>query len=70
MLRFAKRGQPMRAFHSTGSPGIMKANEQTAKILTDLLGCKDLEHPHAWLNCLEDHSAPARLLPGLDKAIL
>eukprot|EP00971_Amphidinium_carterae_P324887 6454888-Amphidinium_carterae.1 len=70
MLRFAKRGQPMRAFHSIGSPGIMKPDEHTVNTLADLLGCKDLAHPQAWLNHLEDHSVPARLLPGLDKAVL
>eukprot|EP00971_Amphidinium_carterae_P161860 3208733-Amphidinium_carterae.1 len=70
MLCFAKRGQPMRAFHSIGSPGIKKPDEHTVNTLTNLLGCKDLEHPQAWLHHLEDHSVPARLLPGLDKAIL
>eukprot|EP00971_Amphidinium_carterae_P100238 1982456-Amphidinium_carterae.2 len=70
MLRFAKRGQPMRAFHAISSPGIVAPTDANVQKLADLLGAAAHPQQATWAAQMTERSTPSRLMSGLDKTIL
>eukprot|EP00971_Amphidinium_carterae_P204815 4064841-Amphidinium_carterae.1 len=75
LLRFAKRGQPMKAFHAIQSLGLAPNNDSTRHTVHKLLGSTlpaDEVSPEAteWRTVMLDHSFEAAPLAGLSQSLL
>eukprot|EP00971_Amphidinium_carterae_P221588 4398562-Amphidinium_carterae.1 len=75
LLKFAKRGQPMRAFHAISSLGLATTNDATRNTVHKLLGSTLLTvdvppEVTEWCTVMHDHSFESATLAGLAKSLL
>eukprot|EP00971_Amphidinium_carterae_P205215 4072654-Amphidinium_carterae.1 len=75
LLKFAKRGQPMKAFHAISSLRLAPLNDATRQTVHKLLGSTtpidNVPPEHSgWQGIMHDHSFDSAPLAGLDKSLL